>query len=73
MDKENELEGLFEELVSALGKRLKSKDCSSTDLNTIRQFLRDNNITATSGRSHPGIRNLVDNLPYDESGDKTAH
>lgn len=64
---------LFDALAEKLGERLKSDDCSSADLNTIRQFLRDNNITATNPRSNPALKNLVENLPYDEDSAESRH
>lgn len=67
-DKSKAMEDLFDLLAVKLLEKLKDSECTATDLNVIRQFLRDNNITATTGMSNPTIHNIVENLPYDEDG-----
>lgn len=72
MDQDAKLHGLFDTLADTLAKRLKEDSCSSADLNIARQFLRDNNVTATNPRGNPKLSNLVDNLPYDDAEDGSS-
>lgn len=58
------LAGLHGELAKAMQKKLKSGEATASDLNVIRQFLKDNGINA-DGTKDPAIRNLADDLPDD--------
>jgi hypothetical protein len=61
---EDFLAGLHGELARAMQKKLKSGDFTASDLNVIRQFLKDNGINA-DGEKDPAIRDLADELPDD--------
>ncbi|MGH0000114.1 hypothetical protein ACQU0X_08540 [Pseudovibrio ascidiaceicola] len=59
-------EGLLSELHGALADamqaKLKSQDVTASDLNVIRQFLKDNGIN-TDGDKDDKIKNISDDLP----------
>ncbi len=61
---EDELDKLYSELCTALKDKLKDKPTAS-DLNVVRQFLKDNDVTADPSRNKP-LNTLVKNLPFDE-------
>jgi len=62
---------IYDLLVKHFLGKLKAKDISSQDLSTIRQFLKDNDITAAASR-HQGLNELVDILPINVSFDDDA-
>ena len=56
------LASLHGELAKAMEKKLKGEDATASDLNVIRQFLKDNGINS-DGTSDPTIQRLASNLP----------
>lgn len=64
-----DLTQLFNELHEELGKtlleRLRDPEVKASDLNVIRQFLKDNDIVAIPTDSN-ALGSLLDELPFDE-------
>lgn len=61
---EDFLAQLHGELAKAMAKKLKEGEATASDLNVIRQFLKDNGINS-DGAKDPQIKSLVDDLPDD--------
>ena len=61
---EDFLATLHGELAKAMAEKLRSGEASASDLNVIRQFLKDNGINS-DGAKDPNIKSLVDDLPDD--------
>lgn len=61
---EDILAALHGDLADAMRKRLESGEATASDLNVIRQFLKDNGINS-DGQSDPKLKNLADELPDD--------
>lgn len=61
---EDILAALHGELAKAMAAKLASGEASASDLNVIRQFLKDNGINS-DGAKDPNIKSLVDDLPDD--------
>lgn len=59
---EDDLSNLHGALAQAMAKKLKDKDFSTADMNTIRQFLKDNNISCDPN-SNTDIQDVLQNLP----------
>lgn len=59
---EDALASLHGELANAMKDKLKDKNATASDLNVIRQFLKDNGINA-DGQKDPNIKSLADDLP----------
>ncbi len=61
----DKLQTLLDDLIGELGKRVRSGEASPSDLNVVRQLLKDNNISFKE--NHPGAAELMDlkNLPFD--------
>jgi len=55
-------------LAKALSEKLKSGEYTASDLNVIRQFLKDNGINC-DGNNNPVIHEIVDDLPSFEDQD----
>lgn len=70
MSKANDqkLSELHGALADALRSRLKSPDVTAADLNVIRAFLKDNNITAVPVQGSP-LGNLLDAIPHFDPAD----
>ena len=58
-----ELHGI---LARILKEKILSGEASPADLNLARQFLRDNNIEC-AGTNNIDIKNLIEELPFDET------
>ncbi|MCG7628398.1 hypothetical protein MHM88_11320 [Epibacterium sp. MM17-32] len=58
------LASLHGKMAEAMQKRLESDDLTASDLNVIRQFLKDNGINS-DGASDPKLKSLADDLPED--------
>lgn len=56
------LSQLHGELAQAMAKKLKSGEATASDLNVIRQFLKDNGINS-DGAKDPLIKDITDDLP----------
>lgn len=61
---EDLLSELHGEIAKAMKKRLDDGDFTASDLNVIRQFLKDNGINS-DGQKNPDVESLVDGLPDD--------
>ncbi len=61
---EDFLANLHGELATAMKRKLQSGDFTASDLNVIRQFLKDNGINA-DGSKDETLRGLADDLPED--------
>lgn len=60
-------------LAEEMQKKLASGDVTASDLNVIRQFLKDNGINS-DGTSNPTVQRLVASLPdLDEGEEAYAH
>ena len=55
-------------LTEDLLNRIKSGEAKASELNVARQFLKDNDITAIP-TDDSAIKQLVEELPFDEDGD----
>jgi|TARA_R100001086_G_scaffold71454_1_gene34286 hypothetical protein len=55
-------------LTKDLLNRIKSGEAKASELNVARQFLKDNDITAIP-TDDSAIKQLVEELPFDEDGD----
>jgi hypothetical protein len=60
---EDLLANLHGALAQQFIKKLQSGECTASDLNVIRQFLKDNGIEAGDVKSGP-LRVLTDSLPF---------
>lgn len=60
---EDVLKSLHNALAQDLLRRLQSGEATAADLNVVRQFLKDNNISADGAKS-PLLGALVDSLPF---------
>lgn len=58
---EDDVADLHSILVAEFTRRLKSGEVSATDLNVIRQFLKDNSITCTENT--PEMEDLLNSIP----------
>ena len=54
---------LHQELAQSLLAKVRSGEATAADLNVIRQFLKDNHISAIPKEDSP-LKNLVDELPF---------
>ncbi len=61
------LASLHGALADAMQDKLTSGDASASDLNVIRQFLKDNGINSDAG-ANPKLRTLSDDLPDNVDG-----
>ncbi len=59
---------LHEELGKTLLERLRDPEVKASDLNVIRQFLKDNDIIAMPTDSN-ALGSLLDELPFDEDSE----
>lgn len=59
---EEMLASLHGELARQMKAKLESGDVTASDLNVIRQFLKDNGVQ-TDGERDPNIRSIADDLP----------
>ena len=59
---ENKLADLHGTLALHFMERLRSGDCTASDLNVIRQFLKDNGIDCV-GADNPELQGIVADLP----------
>lgn len=76
---EGALGELHEMFAKVLMDKLKSGECTSSELNVIRQFLKDNNIECV-GEENDTINNILETLPafeenkpMYEQGDRLFH
>lgn len=67
-DEVSALNDLYKGLCIAMQEKLASGDATAQDLNVIRQFLRDNNITSIAIKGSP-IANVVENFPFQDEND----
>ena len=58
------LDTLHKELSETLLAKIRSGEATATDLNVIRQFLKDNGIQASNSPEEP-LRHLAAELPWD--------
>lgn len=58
------LSALHGEMAQAMKDKLASGEASASDLNVIRQFLKDNGINS-DGQKDPKMKSLADDLPED--------
>jgi hypothetical protein len=58
------LSELHGEMAKAMQKKLASGDATASDLNVIRQFLKDNGVNS-DGVQDPNVKSLADDLPDD--------
>jgi hypothetical protein len=68
----SEIKKLLEELHADLARALKTKldgEATAADLNVIRQFLKDNNISGLPAPGSP-LKALVDGMPFDTPADR---
>lgn len=63
------MDTLHQELAKNLLAKVKSGGATAADLNVIRQFLKDNHISAILKEDNP-LKNLVDELPF--TGDESS-
>jgi len=61
---EEMLAALHGQMAKAMKTRLEGNDVTASDLNVIRQFLKDNGINS-DGNADPNIKSLADDLPED--------
>lgn len=61
---EEALAALHGEMAKAMKKKLAEGEYTASDLNVIRQFLKDNKIEA-DGDKNEDVKSLVDGLPED--------
>ena len=59
---EKKLSKLHELLCDELTRRIKSDECTTSDLNVLRQFLKDNNVDAVPVEDSP-LGDLLKELP----------
>lgn len=66
---EDFLSRLHDELAKSMLDRIKSGEATASDLNVVRQFLKDNGINC-DGRKNPTVNSIIDELPEypDEDG-----
>ncbi len=70
MDKSDKLYELQDLLIEEFLMRVKSGEATTADLSTVRQFLKDNNVSAVVTDSSP-LHELVNALPFrDENVDR---
>jgi ABC-type Zn uptake system ZnuABC Zn-binding protein ZnuA len=63
MDRSDKLYELQDLLIEEFLLRVKSGEASTADLSTVRQFLKDNNVSAVVTESSP-LHELVNSLPF---------
>jgi|TARA_S200002703_G_scaffold55546_4_gene48153 hypothetical protein len=63
MDKSDKLYELQDLLIDEFLMRVKSGEATTADLSTVRQFLKDNNVSAVATDSSP-LHELVNALPF---------
>ena len=63
MDKSDKIYELQDLLIDEFLLRVKSGEASTADLSTVRQFLKDNNVSAVVTESSP-LHELVNSLPF---------
>lgn len=68
---EDMLASLHGALAEAMKQRLNSGQATASDLNVIRQFLKDNGINV-DGERDPEIKSLTDDLPDLDSDNVTS-
>lgn len=61
----NFLGDLHTKLAEAFKKKLESDGCTAAEMNVIRQFLKDNNISGIPVEGSP-LKDIVDGLPLTE-------
>jgi hypothetical protein len=64
---EEALAELHGAMAEAMAKKLREGDATASDLNVIRQFLKDNGINS-DGAENPNLKTLSDELPDDLGG-----
>lgn len=67
---EDLLASLHGELAQAMAEKLRNGEATASDLNVIRQFLKDNGINS-DGAKDPNLKSLSDDLP--EELDDNVH
>jgi len=65
MDKSDKLYELQDLLIDEFLHRVKSGEATTADLSTVRQFLKDNNVSAVASDDSP-LQELVSALPLDD-------
>lgn len=66
------MQTLFNSLCNNMVEKLASGEATAQDLNVVRQFLKDNNISAVASRGSP-IANVLEAFPFqDEQDDNTG-
>jgi hypothetical protein len=65
MDKSDKLYELQDLLIDEFLHRVKSGEATTADLSTVRQFLKDNNVSAVASDDSP-LQELVSALPFDD-------
>jgi hypothetical protein len=63
MDKSDKLYELQDLLIDEFLMRVKSGEATTADLSTVRQFLKDNNVSAVATDNSP-LHELVNALPF---------
>ena len=62
----SELEALHEELAAAMLAKLRAGTAVAADFAAMRGFLRDNYVALAMGTAKSPLRDVIDNLPFDE-------
>ena len=62
---EKTLSALYDGLCKSMLEKLQSGDATAQDLNVIRQFLKDNNISSVASRGSP-IANIIEAFPFQD-------
>lgn len=65
------LNSLYTGLCSAFKEKLESGEYTAQDLNVIRQFLKDNNVSSVAARGSP-IANVIEAFPFQDEDDDNA-
>ena len=72
MSRQSKLEDLFDGLIDALHGKLKSGDATAAELNVARQLCQQLGIGA-SPKAHDGLKQMLDDLPFDVDTDTAPH
>ena len=67
MDRSDKLYELQDLLIEEFLMRVKSGEATTADLSTVRQFLKDNNVSAVVTEDSP-LHELVNALPFHDEG-----
>lgn len=67
-NQEQTFNGLFNGLCEAMLSKLQDPEITAGDMNVIRQFLKDNNISAVAARGSP-LANVVEAFPFQDEND----